>query len=1108
MKVLFAVSDEAISQNIIKQYQEDYKEIITSTNKYFFNAIIKELAKDKTYDVIVISEDLEPVANNNYDQIDKFILEKLDDISDEATKANGEDVPIIFICSDRRTRNDDLLRNLFSMGIYNALVEKDRNIPEVCRLINRPRAKKEAKKYYLLDGEETTYNGGSNALVSEDQINNILNYYSQLGGAVDKYSEVFDHIAQQYDDSQLRLIIKFLPENVKVVLEKNNSKYQQLVNKGTVLTNGSYSEYSKKQESDLGSIYQQDLKSQKLSNPVVIPEAMNFQTVHRQPIMPNTQQPMGQRRPIAPVNQQGQQNPYGQNPGAPRPQPVQQPVQNPFQQNEPVQNPFDSNQTVINPFDMSNTEAINNNPFGNPTEGGTQNPFDLGSAEQATEINNPFDLGSADQSMEQKSEDNTSAENVVNNDIPDIEVTDTIEEVEETPVEKIESPKIEEVTEVVEDSVDDVDEIEDIDNKLENIDINEDSIVTEIEDEKIVEEPIEQPKKKTRGRPKKTPVVETIEETPIEETLVVPEVEKVEEKDEIEETLDKFDIPSVDSKIEEPEAEEIKVEEPVVEEPKAEELVEESEPEVFVPTEDIQVTNYSVEESTTLEISAEDLINDTTYDFFNDEEDNFPSTDTFNKKEETTEGPKEDTIPVEEPKVEEPKVEVKEEVEEPKKEIVIPTENTSFNSVEMPMNNQMQNPMVNPMDMQMNVPMMNQMDIMNMQMGDPMMNQMDMMNMQMGDPMMSQMDMMNMQMGYPMMDPTGMQFANFNMADYQPGEINGPHINGFEQFQGEIQPVDYSDDYAINVDMQTLDQGVPTQTETHEVAGAGKVVAFIGTSKNGTSFLADSVGMLFSQAGIKTAIVDTTKNKNSYYMFTNNNARLGNIAASSLKKLAKGQVEGLELNPSLSIFTGLPGDVDELYLDIDTIVNTLAMNFDVVLLDCDFSTDDKYFAKAKEFYLVQTMDAFTIQPLTRFLSELKLKGLLDENKLRIVINKYIKMKKLSYKMIIGGLSKYNEPAMTLQRDLFNPNNIPYILIPFDDETYEAYLQEVAMCDFKLNNYSDNFLNALETLKNMIFSGDGNQERGKKSLFNKKTKNDNKTNYDKEVLQGPKSGSNS
>ena len=1174
MKVLFAVSDETISQNIIKQYQEDYKEIITSTNKYFFNAIIKELAKDKTYDAIVISEDLEPVANNNYDQIDKFLLEKLDDISDEASKVNGEDVPIIFICSDRRTRNDDLLRNLFSMGIYNALVEKDRNIPEVCRLLNRPRAKKEAKKYYLLDGEETTYNGGSNALVSEDQINNILNYYSQLGGAVDRYSEVFDHIAQQYDDSQLRLIIKFLPENVKVVLEKNNAKYQQLVNKGTVLTNGSYSEYSNKENKDLGSIYQQDLKSQKLSNPVVIPEAMNFQTVHRQPIMPNTQQPMGQRRPIAPVNQQPQ-NPYGQNPygnpGAPRPQqpiqqpvqrpvqpvqqpvrpnpygqapygnqnpyvqnpygnqapqqpvrpnpygpnpynqnpygnngvqprpqqPMQQPMQNPFGgQSEPMQNPFDTTQTTINPFDMSNTEAINNNPFGNPSEENTQNPFDLGSAEQATvEIDNPFEFGSADQSMEQMSTENSSNDEiVVNDDIADIEVTDTIEE---TPVEKVESPVVEEENEVVEESVDDVDEI---DNQLENIDINEDSIVTEIEDEKVVEEPVEQPKKKTRGRPKKKPVVEVEDQEP--------------EKNEIEETLDKFFIPSVEeNKLEEVNTEEPKVEEPVVEEP----VVEESEiPEINL--EEIKVEDIKVEDSKPVEqpkieepkveeieevepeeeqeeqkpeISAEDLINDTTYDFFDVNYDNTPSTDTLDKKEEVKE-----EVKVEEPKEVAPQEEQK---EEPKKEIIIPTDNSSFNPVDMPMNNQMDMQMgMNPMDMQMDYPMMNQMDI----------QMMDQMNMQMG---MNPMDMQ--MMGYPMMNQMDMQgFQNFNMNDYQPGEINGPHINGFEQFQGEIQPVDYSDDYQINSlnsEMQFQEPEVPVvSADMHEVAGSGKIVAFIGTSKNGTSFLADSVGMLFSQAGIKTAIVDTTKNKNSYYMFTNNNAKLGNIAASSLKKLAKGQVEGLNLNPSLTVFTGLPGDVDELYLDVDTIVNTLSMNFDVVILDCDFSTDDKYFAKAKELYLVQTMDAFTIQPLTRFLSELKLKGLLDENKLRIVINKYIKMKKLSYKMIIGGLSKYNEPAMTLQRDLFNPNNVPYILIPFDDETYEAYLQEVAMCDFKLNNYSDNFLNSLEKLKNMIFIEDDNQDRGKKGLFNKKTKNDNKTNYDKEMLQGPKSGSKS
>jgi hypothetical protein len=76
MKVLFAVSNENISTQIVKKYQKDYKEIITYKNMYYFNAIVKELQRDKSYDRIVISEDLEPFANNNYDAIDKFLFEK------------------------------------------------------------------------------------------------------------------------------------------------------------------------------------------------------------------------------------------------------------------------------------------------------------------------------------------------------------------------------------------------------------------------------------------------------------------------------------------------------------------------------------------------------------------------------------------------------------------------------------------------------------------------------------------------------------------------------------------------------------------------------------------------------------------------------------------------------------------------------------------------------------------------------------------------------------------------------------------------------------------------------------------------------------------------
>ena len=63
--------------------KKDYKEIISAKNVYYYNAIIKELQKDKSYDRIVIGEDLEPFSSDDYSTIDKFLFDKLDKISDE-----------------------------------------------------------------------------------------------------------------------------------------------------------------------------------------------------------------------------------------------------------------------------------------------------------------------------------------------------------------------------------------------------------------------------------------------------------------------------------------------------------------------------------------------------------------------------------------------------------------------------------------------------------------------------------------------------------------------------------------------------------------------------------------------------------------------------------------------------------------------------------------------------------------------------------------------------------------------------------------------------------------------------------------------------------------
>ena len=290
MKVLFAVNNENISESITKKYQQEYKEIISAKNVYYFNAIVKELQRDKTYDRIVISEDLQPFSNNNYEQIDKFIFEKLDSISDEATQQNGNDIPIILICADRREKSDALLVKLFGIGVYNALIGKDRSITEVCKLINHPRSKKEAKMYYHVDSEDVDYKAENEGDVSEVEIQNILNHYKKLGRNEEKYVESFEHIASQYTDPQLRLIAKFLPLSVKAVLEANSPKYQEVVSFGTATTSRpKYNDYAKnnqpkrepkKEESNL-EIIQKNLSKNRITEPVIIPSSISTDKIKK-----------------------------------------------------------------------------------------------------------------------------------------------------------------------------------------------------------------------------------------------------------------------------------------------------------------------------------------------------------------------------------------------------------------------------------------------------------------------------------------------------------------------------------------------------------------------------------------------------------------------------------------------------------------------------------------------------------------------------------------------------------------------------------------------------------------------------------------------------------
>ena len=697
MKVLFAVSNEEISENIVKKYQREYKEIISYKNVYYFNAILKELQKDKTYDRIIISEDLENFTSNQYDQIDKFIFEKLDSISDEASNYQGDNIPIILICADRRTKSEQMLIKLFGISVYDALLGPDRNIDELCKLINKPRSKKEAKIYYKIDSEDVNYKPENENDVSEVEIQNILAHYKRLGKNEEKYLESFDNIASQYNDVQLRIICKFLPLNVRAVLEEKSPKYQKVMSFNSKVTDklrkGKHNEEANGTSEKL--LKTVNTKETLLSKPVVIPNAVNLQNTKK----------------------------------LTKPKPVEE--------NKEEEDPLKQIEREIRIAETEEkTEEVESKPA--PKRG------------RGRPRKNPL--------------------------------------------------------------------------------------------------PEEDAPKKKRGRPKKNTEDENQLQIQDEEDLIMPGIEETTKQEE------NLVMPG---------------------------LEEEQEENIVMPG---------------LEEKAEEL------------------------------GMKE-TI-------------------EPKENEIRP-------------------------------------------------------------------------------------------------------INTIGQISKTEQTIN------TEIDISSL------------LTGNKKLACFVGTSKNGTSFIVNNVAQILSTHGISTAILDLTQNRNSYYVYTNNIEDLRNTAIYCFQNLINGNPKGIQANKNLTVYTSLPDD-NEIIENAGEILQTLVKNYSVVLIDCDFKTPLSYFSYAQEIYLVQSMDVLTIQPLTSFLNELRSKNILDEKKLRIILNKVEKLKKASEKVIIGGMSSYNDPAMTYMVELFDKNLIKYISIPFDEQVYVKYLDGLIDCEISLKGYPKNIIQILTELANMIY----------------------------------------
>ncbi len=888
MRVLFAVNNEKISEAITKKYQSMYKEIISGKNVYFFNAIIKELQKDKSYDRIVIGEDLEPYANNNYEVIDNFLYDKLDSISDEASNSREGDIPIILIATDRRERRDSLLAKLFSMGIYNVLIGQDRRIDNVCKLINMPRTKKEAKVYYGIDGEEVEYTDSNMDTVKEEEIQHILNHYKKLGKNEDLYVKSFEEIAEQYTDTQLKLITKYLPLNVRAVLEERCPKYQQVmigsvknqVTKGRtgkkITTKNIESKNVNKIE-----LIDKELQKAKLTKPVVIPSAINMQNVKKayttkqdttQKVLNSTNSTM---------------HDIEQNNVMPRIE----------QSDDAFSSLFDEEPENVQP-------NIQNNPVPKYIE---PKPIEQ-------EYVQPITLQQGDNNL------NLQQFGKETNTMPENEESNQTEPVQ--PVKKGRGrPRKEKTPEEI-----------------------------AMEEAKV---------KKGRGRPKK--IVEP-EEKVENEAVTLPEPEE-------DDDINLFDLNNqVSSNVQEQNSDDV--------------MLPGFEDEAPAPKFEQPVENKPVD------FFKRDFNNDL---FENNEMPQLPGMESFNNNK------------IVEPQ-EENKPEEKNEYEE----------NGGYLGGDLQQNNTQ-------------------------------------------------------------------NLTNSEMNNYS---------NSFEYFNKNNQ---IQGSNAINTVANNI-QNENTAT-SNLVTSDCKIVSFVGTSKNGTSFLVNNLAVLLSNKGIKTAILDLTKNKNAYYIYTLNEDALREKSFRCIDGLRSGVADGIQVSKNLTVYTTLPGENPSID-DYENILDTLSKNYSLVLLDCDFDTNFNYFAESHEIYLVQTYDILTIQPLTAFLNELKYKNILNPNKLRIVINKTLKLRKLTDKMVIGGISCYNDPASTYINTLFDKDNVKYTTIPFEDQTYGRYLERLVDCEISLNGYSKIFLDALQRLGDMVYPLIANEKNKTKPTknYNDYSKKNTKTNY--------------
>lgn len=243
-----------------------------------------------------------------------------------------------------------------------------------------------------------------------------------------------------------------------------------------------------------------------------------------------------------------------------------------------------------------------------------------------------------------------------------------------------------------------------------------------------------------------------------------------------------------------------------------------------------------------------------------------------------------------------------------------------------------------------------------------------------------------------------------------------------------------------------------------------KVVCFVGAPKTGTTFCVNAVATHLARNKVKTAIVDMTRKKDTYTIYTYDSEGKRNIAAQSLRYAAKGFDEPLSYE-ALSVYTSIPGEDRKSY-SAGKVIETVMQNNQTILIDADFTTPTDYFRLCQEIYIIQDMDTLNVAQITLFLRELKSRGL-PMSKFRIIINKHMKCA-ITAKDILEGIATYTSYDLKTYDELFGVGNVPYFILPFHEENYKKYIDMLFKYTNTFATFTEDFKSDLNKIINSIY----------------------------------------